>query len=83
MTFSKHYTHVCVFLFVIRLRMLLHSNKDLTDISIVMTDNIVQQKFAIARAIKVVVVGDGAVGKTCMLISYATDAFPSEYVPTV
>lgn len=34
------------------------------------------------RKIKCVIVGDKAVGKTSLAVSYSNDSFPSEYVPT-
>ena len=35
------------------------------------------------KALKIVVVGDGAVGKTCLLLAFSRGEIPSTYVPTV
>ena len=35
------------------------------------------------NTLKCVIVGDGAVGKTCLLITYSSGIFPADYVPTI
>jgi len=32
---------------------------------------------------KLVIVGDGACGKTCLLVMFSRDEFPESYIPTV
>jgi GTPase SAR1 family protein len=33
--------------------------------------------------VKIVVIGGTSVGKTCMIMSYTTDSFPENSVPTI
>ena len=33
--------------------------------------------------VKIVVIGDGGIGKTSLLVTYSTDRFPTQHVPTV
>jgi GTPase SAR1 family protein len=40
-------------------------------------------EFMAAIRKKLVIVGDGACGKTCLLIVFSKDQFPEVYVPTV
>ena len=37
----------------------------------------------VKRQIKLVVVGDGGVGKTCLLFAYKDKEFISAYIPTI
>ena len=34
------------------------------------------------KTLKCTVVGDGMVGKTCLLLTFTTNSFPSNYMPT-
>ena len=42
-----------------------------------------QAKSGITLRRKLVIVGDGACGKTCLLFAFSKDEFPDKYIPTV
>ena len=41
------------------------------------------KKQAYDHRIKLIIIGDSAVGKTCILLRFADDNFPTQHMPTI
>lgn len=50
--------------------------------SLLMESSPKNHDFSNVGRVKCVLVGDGAVGKTSLVVSYTTNGYPTEYVPT-
>lgn len=47
-----------------------------------MAEQINHPRHEVKTKLKCVLVGDGAIGKTSLVVSYTTNGYPTEYVPT-
>ena len=73
--FHIHFLWFCLY-FLDKIKYILNRERAFLKFEIKMIDSFVNE-------LKITCVGDGYVGKTCMLWSYVYRKFPKDYVPTV
>lgn len=48
-----------------------------------MADTLVSEQHSFKKVKNIIAIGDGAVGKTCLLHAFTEDSFFEDYVPTM